>query len=245
MPLLEGQGVTKYFGGLAAVSEVDFFVNQGEVVGLIGPNGAGKTTLFNLISAALVPKPGTIYFKGKNITGLAPYKICRMGIARTFQTVKMFSGMTVMNNVRVGAFFGKGGGVSAAEVEQKAREALEFVGLSKLADLPARDLTLASQKKVEVARALATKPEIMLLDEMMAGLNNTEVAQAMDLIKSIRNKGITIVMIEHVMKAIMNVCNRIIVLHHGKKIAEGTPDEIVNSPTVIEVYLGESSHAGN
>jgi branched-chain amino acid transport system ATP-binding protein len=245
MPLLEGQGVTKYFGGLAAVSEVDFFVNQGEVVGLIGPNGAGKTTLFNLISAALVPKPGKIYYKGKNITGMAPYKICRMGIARTFQTVKIFSGLTVMKNVCVGAFFGKGGNVSAAGVEQQAREALEFVGLSKMADLPARDLTLANQKKVEVARALATKPEVMLLDEMMAGLNQTEVTQAMELIKNIRDKGITIVMIEHVMKAIMNVCDRIIVLHHGKKIAEGKPDEIVNSPTVIEVYLGESSHAGN
>lgn len=243
MRVLEGEKVTKYFGGLAAVSEVDFYVENGEILGLIGPNGAGKTTLFNLISAALTPKPGIIKYKGKNITGLATYKICRMGIARTFQTVKIFSGMTVMDNVRIGAFFGKGGSVSAVQVEEQSLEALDFVGLSKTANLPAKDLTLVNQKKVEVARALATKPEVLLLDEMMAGLNQTEVTQAMELIKSIRTKGITIVMIEHVMKAIMNVCDRIIVLHHGKKIAEGTPSEIVNSPTVIEVYLGESSNA--
>jgi branched-chain amino acid transport system ATP-binding protein len=243
--LLEGRGVTKYFGGLAAVSEVDFVVNQGEVLGLIGPNGAGKTTLFNLISAALVPKPGTIYFKGKNITGLAPYKICRMGVARTFQAAKIFANMLVIENVRVGSFFGRGGNVSAADSTRVAEEQLEFVGLSAVSRSQARDLTLSNQKRLELARAMATAPELLLLDEMMAGLNQTEIAEAMELIQRIRAKGITIVMIEHVMKAIMNVCDRIIVLHHGKKIAEGTPNEIVNSPTVIEVYLGESSHAGN
>ncbi len=241
--LLEGQKVTKYFGGLAAVSDVDFIVNQGEVVGLIGPNGAGKTTLFNLISAAQVPKPGTIIFKGKNITGMAPYKICRMGIARTFQTAKIFANMPVIENVRVGAFFGRSVGVSAAESTRVAQEQLEFVGLSAASRSPAHDLTLANQKRLELARAMATGPELLLLDEMMAGLNQTEIAEAMELIKRIRTKSITIVMIEHVMKAIMNVCDRIIVLHHGKKIADGTPNEIVNSPTVIEVYLGESTNA--
>jgi branched-chain amino acid transport system ATP-binding protein len=245
VPLLEGEKVTRYFGGLAAVSDVDFYVNQGEVVGLIGPNGAGKTTLFNLISAALVPKPGTIRFKGVNITGLKPYRICRMGVARTFQTAKIFANLPVIENVRVGSFFGRGTSVSAAQSLKEAQEQLEFVGLSGVSRVPARDLTLANQKRLEVARALATGPELLLLDEMMAGLNQTEVAEAMDLIKRIRAKGITIVMIEHVMKAIMNVCDRIIVLHHGKKIAEGTPGEIVNSPTVIEVYLGESSSAGS
>jgi branched-chain amino acid transport system ATP-binding protein len=243
--ILEGEKVTKYFGGLAAVSDVDFYVDQGEVVGLIGPNGAGKTTLFNLISAALVPKPGIIKFKGRTITGLRRYKICRMGIARTFQTVKIFPNLPVLENVRAGAFFGPPKGSSTAEATAEAVGLLEFVGLSKVSDSFAKDLTLANQKRLEVARALATKPELLLLDELMAGLNHTEIAQAMELVKLIRDKGITIVMIEHVMKAIMSVCDRIIVLHHGKKIAEGTPQEIANSKTVIEVYLGEEFHAGS
>lgn len=245
MRILEGENVTKYFGGLAAVSEVDFYVDEGEVVGLIGPNGAGKTTLFNLISAALVPKPGIIRFKGKNITGLKPHKICRMGIARTFQTVKIFANLPVFDNIRVGSLFGTSQKISPAEAEKETAELLDFVGLSKISHLPAKDLTLANQKRLEVARALATRPELLMLDELMAGLNQTEVAQTMGLVKQIRDKGITIIMIEHVMSAIMNVCDRIIVLHHGKKIAEGTPQEIATSKTVIEVYLGEQSYAGN
>ena len=245
MRILEGKGLSKYYGGLAAVSEVDFYVDQGEVVGLIGPNGAGKTTLFNLISAAEKTRIGTITFKEKIITGLSRDKICRLGIARTFQTVKIFADMSVLENVRVGAFFGPPKSVSPAQATREAMELLEFVGLSKASNAPARDLTLANQKRLEVARALATKPELLLLDELMAGLNHTEVAEAMDLVKLIRGKGITIVMIEHVMKAIMNVCNRIIVLNYGKKIAEGTPQEIVSSKTVIEVYLGEQSNAGS
>lgn len=245
MHIIEGERVTKYFGGLAAVSDINFYVDQGEVLGLIGPNGAGKTTLFNLISAALVPKPGVIKYKGRNITALNPYKICRMGIARTFQTVKIFANLPVMENVRVGAFFGSPKSPSPAQATREAMELLEFVGLSKASNAPARDLTLANQKRIEVARALATKPELLLLDELMAGLNQTEIALAMDLVKQIRDKGITIIMIEHVMKAIMSVCDRIIVLNYGKKIAEGTPQEIVNSKTVIEVYLGEDSNVGS
>ena len=245
MHILEGEKVTRYFGGLAAISDVDFYVDQGEVVGLIGPNGAGKTTLFNLISAALVPKPGIIKFKGVNITGLKPYQICRKGVARTFQTSKVFANMPALENVRVGSFFGRATRVSAAEALKEASELLDFVGLAGVSGVPARDLTLANQKRLEVARALATKPELLLLDELMAGLNHTEVDQAMDLVKSIRDRGITIVMIEHVMKAIMNVCDRIIVLHHGKKIAEGTPKEVATSPTVIEVYLGEQENVGS
>jgi branched-chain amino acid transport system ATP-binding protein len=245
MPILEGKGVTKYFGGLAAVSNVDFNVEQGEILGLIGPNGAGKTTLFNLISAALVPKSGTIRFKGKNIIGLKPYKICRMGVARTFQSVKVFANMPVVDNAVLGLCFGMTPGMSSRDAVREATELLEFVGLSALKSTPAKDLTLANQKRLEVARALATNPELLLLDEIMAGLNPTEVDQAMELVTKIRDKGITIVMIEHVMKAIMSVCQRIMVLHHGAKIAEGTPREIATSETVIKVYLGERARAGN
>ncbi|MFC2069682.1 ABC transporter ATP-binding protein [Chloroflexota bacterium] len=244
MRILEGEGVSKYFGGLAAVSNVDFHIERGEIVGLIGPNGAGKTTLFNLISASLVPKPGIIKFKGENITGRKPHQICRMGIARTFQTVKVFANIPALQNVQVGSFFGTSGRVSPSEAARGATEALEFVGLSKIAATPAKDLTLANQKRLEVARALATRPEMLLLDELMAGLNATEVSEAMELIEKIRDKGVTIIMVEHVMKAIMGVCNRIMVLHHGEKIAEGTPQEIVNSEKVIEVYLGEQGDAG-
>jgi len=239
MRILEGEGVTKYFGGLAAVSNVDFHVDQGEIVGLIGPNGAGKTTLFNLISAALVPKPGAIRFKGENITGLKPHKICRMGVARTFQMVKVFANMPVLENVLLGSLFGMSPCMSSADAAREATDLLEFVELSAVRATPAKDLTLANQKRVEVARALATRPELLLLDELMAGFNPTEVVQAMELVTRIRDKGITIVMIEHVMKAIMSVCDRIIVLHHGEKIAEGTPQEIATSKKVIEVYLGE------
>ena len=245
MRTLEGKGVTKYFGGLAAVSKVDFHMEQGEIVGMIGPNGAGKTTLFNLISGALFPKSGTIRFKGKNITGLRPYKICRMGIARTFQIVKVFPDLPAISNVILGLYFGMSANMSSEERAQKAAELLEFVGLSEVAMTPAKDLTLANQKRLEVARALATNPELLLLDELMAGLNSTEVAQAMELVNRIRDKGITVMMIEHVMKAIMNVCERIMVLHHGEKIAEGTPQEIATSEKVIKVYLGEKAHAGN
>ena len=239
MRILEGEQVTKYFGGLAAVLKVDFHVDQGEIVGLIGPNGAGKTTLFNLISAALVPKPGIIRFKGEKITGLKPHQICRMGVARTFQEVKIFANMPVRENVLLGSLFGCSAGMSSADASREAEELLEFVGLSAVKATPAKDLTLANQKRIEVARALATKPELLMLDELMAGLNPAEVAQAMELVTRIRDKGITIFMIEHVMKAIMSVCDRIMVLHHGEKIAEGTPQEIATSKKVVEVYLGE------
>ncbi len=243
MPILEGEGVTKYFGGLAAVLDVDFHVDQGEVVGLIGPNGAGKTTLFNLISASLVPKPGIIRFKGENITGKKPYQICRMGIARTFQTVKVFANMSAFQNVLAGSFFGTAARVSPSEAARGVTEALEFVGLSEIAATPAKDLTLANQKRLEVARALATRPELLLLDELMAGLNAVETSEAMELVQKIRDRDITVIMVEHVMKAIMGVCSRIMVLHHGEKIAEGTPQEIASSERVIEVYLGEQVDA--
>ena len=245
MRVLEGVEVTKYFGGLAAVFDVNFHVDQGEVFGLIGPNGAGKTTLFNLISAALTLKSGMIKFKDKNITGLKPHQICRLGVARTFQTVKIFANMSVLENVILGLLFGSANQTSSVDAEKQATALLEFVGLSALTATPAKDLTLANQKRLEVAGALATQPELLLLDEIMAGLNPTEVVQAMELVARIQDKGITIIMIEHVMKAIMSVCDRIMVLHHGQKIAEGTPQEIATSKTVIKVYLGENAHAGS
>jgi branched-chain amino acid transport system ATP-binding protein len=239
VPILEGVGVTKYFGGLAAVSHVDFNVDQGQVVGLIGPNGAGKTTLFNLISGALIPKAGSVRFKGQKVNGLKPHRICNLGVARTFQSVKVFPSISVLENVLLGSLFGTSSSMSSADAARVATELLEFVGLSAMSATPAKDLTLPNQKRLELARALATKPELLLLDELMAGLNPTEVAEAMELVTRIRDNEITIFMIEHVMKAIMSVCDRILVLHHGEKIAEGTPQEIANSKTVIEAYLGE------
>jgi branched-chain amino acid transport system ATP-binding protein len=239
MQILEGRSVTKHFGGLAAVHQVDFNINQGDVVGLIGPNGAGKTTLFNLISGSLPTTRGEIRYKGKKITGLKADQICRKGIARTFQSAKLFSGMSVFENVLAASLFGTKRDISVPDAEREAAELLEFVELSTVKEMLARDLAIGHRKRLEVARALATKPDLMMFDEVMAGLNPTEVAQAMELITRIRKKGITIFMIEHLMKAIMTICDRIIVLHHGSKIAEGTPEEITTSRTVIEVYLGE------
>jgi len=245
MRLLEGQGVTKYFGGLAAVSNVDFHVDQGEIMGMIGPNGAGKTTLFNLISAALPLSSGEIRFKGQKLNGLKPHQICKLGVSRTFQETKVFANMPVLQNVLVGAFFGSPNRVLGADATREATQALEFVELSAMSATPIKDLTLADQKRVEVARALATKPELLLLDELMAGLNPAEVSEAMELVTKIRDKGITIFMVEHVMKAIMGICGRIMVLHHGEKIADGTPQEIAANKTVIEIYLGEEIRAGS
>jgi branched-chain amino acid transport system ATP-binding protein len=221
--LLEGENVTRHFGGLAAVSDVSFYVDEGEILGLIGPNGAGKTTLFNLISASLKPKSGKISYKGKDITRLGPHRICHLGVARTFQTVKVFANIPVLRNVMVGSLFGTGGRISTAEARR----------------------TLANQKRLEVARALATQPELLLLDELMAGLTATEVAEAMGDITQLRARGLTIVMIEHVMQAIMHISDRIIVLDHGQKIAEGTPGEVAKSEKVIEVYLGDETDAGS
>jgi branched-chain amino acid transport system ATP-binding protein len=241
--MLEIEGATKYFGGMAAVMNVDFQVKRGEIVGLIGPNGAGKTTLFNLISGDLRVSSGIIRYKGQKISGKKPYQICRLGVARTFQLVKVFNNIPVFQNVLLGALFGQSKSVTTAQAAAQTAELLNFVGLANVSDTPAKDLTLVNQKRLEVARALATKPELLLLDELMAGLNSTEITEAMELVRKIRDRGITVFMIEHVMKAIMSICDRIIVLHHGNKIAEGTPQEITSSKKVIEVYLGEGELA--
>ena len=239
MQILKAESVCKSFGGRAAVDKVDFEVEEGEIMGLIGPNGAGKTTLFNLISGAIQLDSGTITYNNERISRRKPHHICRQGVARTFQTAKNFPGMSVTQNVMMGALFGKRG-QSYEKSEEEVAKILEFVGLEGQGMRSVTDLTLAGQKRIEVARALATKPDMLLLDETMAGLNPTEVEEAMVLVKKIRDTGITIIMIEHVMRAIMSICNRITVLHHGQKIASGTPEEISTSSTVIDVYLGKS-----
>jgi branched-chain amino acid transport system ATP-binding protein len=236
--MLEAKGVSKAFGGLKAVSQVDIHVNEGEILGLIGPNGAGKTTLFNLLSGAYQMDSGNVMFNGTRIDGMKPNQICRLGIGRSFQAAKNFAGMPVCQNVMMGALFGKKG-ITNAQASEITDKVLRSVGLDELRDKMVPDIPLAYQKRLEVARALATQPRLLMLDEMMAGLNPSEVTEAMELVTKIRSSGITIIMIEHVMRAIMNICDRIVVLHHGAKIADGTPREISTSKTVIEVYLGE------
>jgi LPS export ABC transporter ATP-binding protein len=236
--MLIGEGLKKNFGGLMAVSDANFHVDEGEIVGLIGPNGAGKTTLFNLISGAITPIEGTIKFKGDDITALKPHQICKKGIARTFQSAKLFTGMTVYENVRLALIFGTPEKLSEEEMRRQIHQLLATVNLLAERSKPVNDLPVGSRKRLEIARALATRPDLLLLDEVMAGLNPAEVAHSMELIKKLRDRGMTIFMIEHVMKAIMSVCDRIIVFHNGTKIAEGSPDEVVNNPTVIRIYLG-------
>jgi len=237
MPLLEVEKLTKNFGGLIALAGVDFYIKEGEIVGLIGPNGAGKTTTFNLISGAMRPTSGIIRFKGENTTDLKPHQICKRKMARTFQNVQLFFHMTVLDNVLLGSLFGALERMS--EAKREAMALLEFVGLSVKKGIQAKDLAVPEQKRLEIARALATKPDLLLLDEVMAGLTPTEITSAVELIRKICSKGITVFMIEHIMHAIMDVSDRIIVLHYGKNIAEGTPEEIAANQKVIEIYLGK------
>ncbi len=237
--MLEGAGVTHRFGGLKAVDGADFSVDKGEIVGLIGPNGAGKTTLFNLISGAIPVQKGTIRYKGEDITGLRPDQISRRGLARTFQTPKLFLDQTGFENVRTAMVYGNPERrFTYKEAENEVNQLMARAGMLTDRNRAVRDLSLATRRRLEIARALAMNAELLLLDESMAGLNPAELEQTMKLIVRLRDQGITIFMIEHVMQAIMGVCDRIIVFHYGKNIAEGTPAEIAADPTVRAIYLG-------
>lgn len=235
--LLELNKVSRSFGGVSAVSEVTTSVRKGEVVGLIGPNGAGKTTLVNLITGVHRIDTGRITFDGRRIDGLKPHRISHRGIARTFQVVQPFPEMTAAENVAAGALFA-GGARSVAAARDAAHEHLEFVGLGAVADTLASSLTLPDRKRLELAKSLAIKPKLLLLDEVNAGLNNREIDDAVKLIRAIADTGVTIILIEHVIKVVVTLSERLLVLHHGELIAEGTPDEVVKDPHVIEAYLG-------
>jgi branched-chain amino acid transport system ATP-binding protein len=228
-------GLNKRFGGLRAVQDVSFTVKQNETLALIGPNGAGKTTSFHLITGFHRADSGSVRAFGREIVGLKPHDVCALGLARTFQVAKPFGAMTVLANVMTGAFL-RNRHVAAAR--EKAREAIEFVGLSAREQTRAKDLTTIDQRRLEMARALATQPKILLLDEVMAGLNPSEIDQAVALVDKLSHAGLTIVIVEHVMRAIMAVARHIVVLDHGQKIAEGAPKEIVENPEVIRAYLG-------
>jgi branched-chain amino acid transport system ATP-binding protein len=240
MSLLAVRGLTKRFGGVYALSEVSFAVEAGDVFGIIGPNGAGKTTLLNCISGIYRPDAGRITWQEMTISGMPPFRIARLGIGRTFQIVRPFPSMTVRENTAMGALFGQPEGrLQPAAAQKQADEVLDLVGLAEKRDYPVLRLTVPDRKRLEVARALAMKPKLLLLDEVMAGLNAVEVEQALEMVRKVRDSGVTIVLIEHVMKVIVGICNRALVLNFGRPLLEGPPQEVLRDRRVIEAYLGE------
>lgn len=241
MSLLRIEGLSKSFGGLKAVHHVEFAVEEGEIIGLIGPNGSGKTTTLNLLTGFLKPDAGLIEFKGKDIAGLPRSHVCRQGVARTFQLVKPFLEFTALQNVMVGRVYGKEPARNLKIAAEESKQLLDKIGLLGKAEILAKDLTLMERKRLELARALAAKPQLLLLDELMAGLNHAEAEDAMQLIRKIKAEyNLTILMVEHIVKAIVGLSDRIVVLNMGEKIAEGLPQEIIHSPMVIDVYLGKA-----
>lgn len=240
MGFLEVKNVSRFFGGLAAIKGVSFELRKGEILGLIGPNGAGKTTMFNVVNGFYHPSRGDVFFKARRISGLKPHLICKLGIARTFQVVKPLQRMSVQDNVVASAFLRAKDKAQALEV---AYEVLRFTGLYDDRDMPSRGLPLGKRKRLEIARALATQPEVLLLDESFAGLNPAELDASIEIVRKIRERGVTIMIIEHHMKVIMAISDRIVVLNYGEKIAEGTPLEIRSNRLVVEAYLGEARSA--
>jgi branched-chain amino acid transport system ATP-binding protein len=234
--MLQLVNVTKRFGGLTAVKSLSCVVEKGSIVGLIGPNGAGKTTVFNVLSGFLRAEEGEIFFEGKPINRLRPEQLCHLGVCRTFQIVQPFGNVTVLDNVLVGALVRKG---PVEKARERAREMIRLVGLQEQMEVLAKSLTIGNRKRLEVARAMATQPKLLLLDEPMGGLNPTEVRQMMDLLRMLVEQGVTLFLIEHVMQAIMGISDRIVVIHHGEKIAQGPPTEVARDPRVVQAYLGE------
>lgn len=245
--ILQGDGLTKYFGGSPALKDVSFAVKRGEIFGLIGPNGAGKTTLLNVISGILKPSRGRVVFNGRDITGMRPYQVVRLGVARVLQTPRPFLSMTVLENVAVGALFGgRGRNAQGCTALEQAEFTLGLVGLRDKRDLPVRSLNLQEKKMVELARALAARPEVTLIDEVMSGLNPAEIEDAMRLIRRVSNElRVTIIWVEHVMKAIMGVAERVMVLNYGQPTAMGSPGQVARNPAVIEAYLGKGSEGAD
>ncbi|MDK2372593.1 MAG: ABC transporter ATP-binding protein [Candidatus Korarchaeota archaeon] len=242
--ILDVERVVKRFGGLVAVDNVSFSVKEGEIFGIIGPNGAGKTTLFNVITGFYKPDSGRVRFLGKDITGMRPNKLAKLGLTRTWQIVKPFLGMSVLDNVLVSIYATKGviSGISEEEAVERAEEILEFAGLLHRKDVLAEALPHGERKRLEIARALATEPKLLMLDEPAGGLTPTEMDEVMEVVRKVRESGVTVVIIEHNMRVIMNVCERIMVLNFGSKIAEGSPEEISRNEEVIKAYLGERFH---
>jgi branched-chain amino acid transport system ATP-binding protein len=235
-PILKVEGVSKVFGGLTAVNDVSFEMQPGEIVGLIGPNGAGKTTLFNVVSGYYTPTRGKVFFQGKDVSGKPPYALAARGIGRTFQVVKPFAGLSVLENIIIASFLKH---PRRAHAERQAWKVLEQTGLADRAHIPAASLTLAGRKRLEIGKALALEPSFLLLDEVVAGLNPTEVDKTIELILQLRQSGISILIVEHIMRVIMGISDRLVVLSFGQKIAEGSPAEIASNPSVIQAYLGE------